>query len=287
VQWTPAEVAVSVQQVLQCWCRLMQQQLQLAVTNSPAADAAPAGSDAPAAAGQGVALDADRLDTITCLLPLLDAASDASQYLGTTGPWRKQGHEVLLLLEQYVRTVLAQLPLDFDTDATGDQAAQQRRQQQPGGAAQAHDTPTSHAGLHAFLRTRMWVGRPGIVDAGRSRQLVRVLLQLLLVSGKQLQHVTGSDPVLKSSNQPLVPVLCIQHPCWRPAVSLDPCSSSCCRCCSPYVSGCRAAMRTTHLLSSATRASHCVSCGSHRSKRYSSSSSMQGLALWSLLRGLI
>lgn len=111
----------------------MQQQLQLAVTSAPAAaaDAAPAGSDIETAtANQGLLTDTNRLKTITCLLPVLADASMASTRLGVHDPWHSYGCEVLQLLEQYIRTVLAHLPCGLETAAGAHSQEHMQWQQQ-------------------------------------------------------------------------------------------------------------------------------------------------------------
>jgi hypothetical protein len=82
VQWAPGEVNMAVVTVLQCWCRLMQQQLQLALKQTALPDTAPAGNSNHAARViRGATFYTSRLNTITLLLPVLADASVASTSL--------------------------------------------------------------------------------------------------------------------------------------------------------------------------------------------------------------
>jgi hypothetical protein len=197
----PAGIASSVQQLLQCWCCLMQQQLQLAVAGTQAAapDSHPTGRSTDThSVDQGGALDNCRLNTISCLLPLLVTTSNNSMFLGAGDPWSDSlGQEVLQLLEQYVRTVLPHLQLSFDEQAAGDndlqlkQWQQQRQRLQAGVRAQPASTNWSQAGVHAHLRVLMCpccMEKPGHLNTGRHRQLNLVLHNLLFYIGKQ-QHL--------------------------------------------------------------------------------------------------
>jgi hypothetical protein len=185
MQWVQEETVLAVDTVLQCWCRLMQQQLQLAVTATPAAtaDAAPSGNVMQSrGADQGVLLDTNRLNTITCLLPLLPEVSAASQHMHVSKPWHDYGCEVLQLLEQYVRTVLAQLHCDPDM---AEFAGSHSQQQQSGAAARLETTRKFHAGLHGDIQVEMCPccsHKPATVGCTRHKQLVEVLSQLMFGS---------------------------------------------------------------------------------------------------------
>jgi hypothetical protein len=224
-----------VQQLLQCWCLLMQQQLQLVVISMPAAtagatvvlpaDAAAAGEvlvppDAAAAAAVGsdyntgtvgnkLAISSSRLKTISSLLALLVAASNGSMYLGAVEPWHGSlGHEVLQLLEQYVRTTLSRLQFSSVKElAAGgyrncDGTQLRHRQQQQLGTGEVVDagiTFSTHAGLHAWIYSHTCpccLEKPDCIQAALHRQLAAILPQLFEYRGGQLCQVTPTGTVL-------------------------------------------------------------------------------------------
>jgi hypothetical protein len=172
-----------------------------------------------------VVLDRSRLNTVSCLLAMLVAASNASVFFGAVEPWHSsRGREVLQLLEQYVRTALLCLTFHCEHHAAGEHSSLQQPEHQQ--QRQAHtvewaetDSTLLDAGMHLSLYRqahRCCVNTPGCLDAGLNSQLFLLLPQLFSYKGEQL-HPEAQPGILEIHTEsgtqimfpaPLLPISC-------------------------------------------------------------------------------